>query len=284
MKRALSGYLAACVTLVAVLSSSGADPASRLEVYSLGTGDAESAKEAVEAMLGDGADVIVDRTGRLMVIGTDQDHAKVADLVDKLTVRPVNVRIDVQFLGSSSSSRDAAGVSGGGSVIVRNGKVNSSFVLKPELESRKTTLTENVGQQLMVMSGRQGFLQVGERVPYIDWLVDYGYHGGYYSERIMWENVGSYLVVEPLVLGDGPMIRIRLTPELKGLVDGNPYRVSYSKVATEVVVNDGESLRIGGSAENREFYSRFLVGVDASSRQKALDILLTPHIIKPSAR
>ena len=85
--------------------------------------------------------------------------------------------------------------------------------------------------------------------------------------------------MEPLVIGDGPTIRVRLTPELRGLVNGNPYRTKFTTVATEVVVSDGVPFGLGGLKENKDFYSRFLVGVDRSGNRQTLDIELTAHIV-----
>ena len=80
------------------------------------------------------------------------------------------------------------------------------------------------------------------------------------------------------------MIRIRLTPELSGLVDGNVLHTRFSGVATEVVVQHGQTFQIGGLDKDNDFYSRFLVGFDRSGGQQKLNITLTPHIVGPAGR
>jgi hypothetical protein len=75
------------------------------------------------------------------------------------------------------------------------------------------------------------------------------------------------------------MIRIRITPELSGLVNGHSLRTRFSRVATEVVVQNGQTFQIGGLDRDTDFYSRFLVGVSRSGSQQSLDILLTPRIM-----
>jgi type II secretory pathway component GspD/PulD (secretin) len=141
-----------------------------------------------------------------------------------------------------------------------------------------------VAQTLLVASGRQASLRVGESVPYVDWFVDYGTRYGYLQQSINWKDVGASLIVEPVVIGEGPMIRIRLTPELSGLVDGNVYRTSFSRVATEIVVQDGQTFQIGGLDKDEDFYSRFLIGFDRSGSRQALNITLTPRIVDSSGR
>jgi hypothetical protein len=50
-------------------------------------------------------------------------------------------------------------------------------------------------------------------------------------------------------------------------------------VATEVVVNDGVPFSIGGLQDNKDFYSRFLMGVSQSGAHQSLDIELTANIV-----
>jgi hypothetical protein len=101
---------------------------------------------------------------------------------------------------------------------------------------------------------------------------------GFIQSQVAWRDVGSFLAVEPTVIGDGPLIRVRVTPELVGTVNGSPYETKFSSVATEVTVSDGETITIGSDAKNTEFYSRFLIGVSRSGSSRRLNITMTPHI------
>jgi type II secretory pathway component GspD/PulD (secretin) len=96
---------------------------------------------------------------------------------------------------------------------------------------------------------------------------------------VNWQQVGSRLIVEPTVIGQGPMIRVRVTPELSGMVDGQPLHTRFAGATTEIVVKDGESFSIGGMAGDATFYSRFLVGRSDAGSQEQVDIVLTPHIM-----
>ena len=111
--------------------------------------------------------------------------------------------------------------------------------------------------------------------------MDCGYRWGEVSQRIQWQKVGAGMVVSPLVIGGGPAIRVRLIPELSGLVEGRPYHVRFARAATEVVVNSGQRFQLGSLEGAGEFYSRFLVGADRSGNQQTLDIYLTPLILDP---
>jgi type II secretory pathway component GspD/PulD (secretin) len=152
-------------------------------------------------------------------------------------------------------------------------------VLKPQVSDTSIETSSSTAQQILVSSGRQASIFVGETVPHLEWIMDYGLQAGIFTERMEWQTVGASLVVEPFVVGDGPMIRVRLTPELSGLVNGNPHRKRLTQVSTEVVVREGVPFGLGGLSENKDFYSRFLVGIDRRGNSQSLDIELVAHIV-----
>lgn len=277
-----------CVSILfalTVLVSSAQQDHSRFEVYSLGFADAQSAVEMVKALVGPTGSVSLDAANRrLLVVATDEGHAQVADMMRKLDVPPKNVRIEVRFIGSSSQQNVGAGIGASGEISRDEGITSTKIKVKPRIENTSITAASDVAQMLLVASGRQGVLRVGESVPYLDWFVDYGMRYGYLQQGIRWQDVGASLIVEPLVIGDGPMVRIRLTPELSGLVDGNVYHTRFSRVATEVMVQDGQTFQIGGMDKDNDFYSRFLIGFDRSGGQQALNITLTPRIVGPAGQ
>jgi hypothetical protein len=279
----VKAWYAIVLFALTVLASPAQQGQSRFEVYSLGFADAQSTMEMVKAIVGPTGSVSLDEANhRLLVVTTDEKHEKVADMVRKLDVPPKNVRIEVRFIGSSSQQDVGAGVGASGEIVRDEGITRTKIKVKPHVENTTMTSSSDVAQTLLVASGRQGSLHIGENVPYIDWFVDYGVRNGYIERSVNWKDVGASLIVEPMVIGEGPMIRIRLTPELSGLVDGNVYRTSFSRVATEVVVQDGQTFQIGGLDKDNDFYSRFLIGFDRSGGRQALNITLTPRIVAAS--
>jgi type II secretory pathway component GspD/PulD (secretin) len=258
---------------------------SHFEVYDLGFADAQSAVEMVKAIVGPTGNVSLDAANhRLLVIATQDKHAEVANMMRKLNVPPRNVRIEVRFLGSSNQRNVGAGVAASGEIVRDEGITSTRIRVKPRLENTTMTASSDVTQILLVASGREGRLRIGESIPYSDWFVDYGLQWGILKKRVLWQDVGASLVVEPMIVGDGPMIRIRLTPELSGLVDGSVYQTRFARVATEVVVQDGQSFQIGGLDKDSDFYSRFLIGVDRSGAQQTLNITLTPRIVNAAGQ
>ena len=277
-------FLAFLVVLAAAACQAQQEQ-SHFEVYPLGLSDAQSSAEAIRSVVGPGGSVVVDETNhRLLVIATKEKHAEVAGMMRKLDVPPRNVRIEVRFAESSSQQNVGAGIDAAGEIVREEGITSTKIKVKPRIENTTIAASSDVAQTLLVASGRQGVLRVGESVPYLGWFEDYGFRHGYMQQAISWKDVGASLIVEPMVVGDGPMIRIRLTPELSGLVDGSIYHTRFSRVATEVVVQDGQTFQIAGMDKDNEFYSRFLMGFDRSGGQQALNITLTPRIVGPAGR
>ena len=267
------------IILLSVGLAAAAEP-DRFETYSVAFADPESAEQMVRSIVGESGTVAVDAKGqRLLVITTEDRHAQIAQMMKQLNVPPKNVRIDVSFSGGGESSDSEASVTGDGHVVIENGITHSTIKIKPKLINETTTTSSETVQTLMVASGREGTLRIGEEVPYLEWIVDYGFNHGVWAQRVNWQQVGSSLLVEPTVVGNGPMVRVRLTPQLSGLVDGKPMQTRFAQVATEVYVNDGQTFQIGGLDQHQDFYSRFLIGRSRSGRQETLNISLTPHIM-----
>ena len=265
--------------LTASLVAFGQEAQNRFETYPVGYSDPAAVEQMIRSVVGTNGNVVMDeKNQRLLVITTDAGHAKIAEMMKTLNVPPRNVRIDVQFKGRGSSDESEISVSGNGEVIHEDGITYGTIKIKPRIIDQTTRTSSDVVQTLLVASGREGFLNVGESVPYLEWLTDYGLRCGYMTQKVAWQNVGARLVVQPTVVGEGGMIRIRLTPELSGLVDGQPLHTRFTKVSTEVVVQDGQTFPIGGLDQDSDFYSHFLIGRSRSGAEQTMQISLTPHI------
>ena len=77
------------------------------------------------------------------------------------------------------------------------------------------------------------------------------------------------------------MIHVRLTPEISARQNGNLHRIQYASAATEVTVQNGQTVNIGGLKKDEDFYSRFLLGFLKGRESRNLDIFLTPEILVP---
>lgn len=266
--------------VVLLLSGTACAQETALKVYPVHYTDPAAAVEIITMMMPSTNGLSIQAVDRkLAVRGTPVQLATVEMMLRELDKPPKNVQINVEFASTGQTSSREAGIRPKGPIIIRDGEVHGS--LEGRLSNQRTTSSENVTQMLVAMDGRSATLRVGERVPYLAWLTEYGCRHGYIREvRIEWLDVGSFLAVYPEIIGDGPMIRIRLIPELSGrLKDGTEQTIQFTEVATEVVARDGQTVSIGGFTKDQDFYSKFMVGGSKGGESSIIDITLTPQIL-----
>jgi type II secretory pathway component GspD/PulD (secretin) len=277
------------MTLMAIVAAAGMAAAGTNRVFkthSLGFTDTAAAEQTARSIVSPGGNVVLDRANnRLLVFATDEEHAQLAGLAAELAAPPKVVRIEVRHSGGGRQTERSGSLGISGSGIVAPGGSAGTLRLNPSLTHTTTDTRDNAVQTLTVSSGRSATLHVGEDVPYVGWLVTRAMDWGLLQGVIQWQKVGAFLAVEPTVIGEGPqaLIRVRLTPELSGIVDGNPYRIRYQRAATEVVVAPGQTIQIGGATQDREFYSRFLIGMSRGGEHHTVSIELTPTIVEMAA-
>ena len=276
-----------CVVLL--LTGWGSMPAKaespRTVVYPILFGDPAALETYARTVVGEEGHVVLDARGqRLIVLAPAALHAELNQVLGEADARTGNVRIQIQFRDRERAQDRGAAVGVDGDIVFGPGGRQADIRLEPRLRHTVTDQRSDTQQMIMAASGREAILRVGEQVPYLEWITTYAWHGGYTSSRVNWQDVGSFLVVTPTILPDGSTVHIRLTPELRGRVDHQPYRQTFTTLATEVYVLDGQTIPIGGAVDDQEFYSRFLIGMDRQGRTRQLEIELTPQIVQPDGR
>lgn len=280
-------YALAAITVLLLVSLAAAQtsppPAAAgtayFKAYDAVLADPESTLPLVRELAGPAARIVyVRETGRLLVYGDATAHGAVAAAAQEVNAPARNVRIEVSFAGQERGSDFAIGVSGGGAVVTGPGGASWEVRARPQVRAGETRVTSSTTQQLLTRSGGEASLAVGQEVPYLRELVQYGHRWGYIAQVYEMRQVGAFLWVRPTVLGGGPMVQVTLTPEVSGLVEGRRQRIRYTRAATTVTVRDGESLTIGAHGEHADFYSLFLAGLSQSRREASTRITLTVHV------
>jgi type II secretory pathway component GspD/PulD (secretin) len=140
-------------------------------------------------------------------------------------------------------------------------------------DSRSRT-TVNARQQLVVLSGGRASLTVAEEVPYSEWLYTWGVGHGLWAQNVVWQQVGTSMVVEPRVLGNGTIL-VRLTPRFDYRAGGHDQTVDVNELSTEVIVRAGEEIALGGVPfRDTDFRERFLAGINESGQTARVDMTL----------
>ena len=272
----MRGSLRPHILLVACLIAGAAEAAESpvVRVYALGLTDPAAAIEIVRGLLSPDGRVAEDaRNHRLVVLDRPAVHARVAEALKTLDVPARNVRITVTHSNERVASDAGIDATVHGRIDPPAARVD---VRGGASSSRSSSDTQ---QQIVVLSGGRASIQVAEQVPYADWFWNWGQGNGLWpSASTQWRDVGTSLVVEPLVLGDGT-IRLRVTPEFSYFLDRERLTTRVQQLSTEVVVREGEEIDLGGlPTSNREFKERFLIGISRSGETERAQIRLRARV------
>jgi len=191
---------------------------------------------------------------------------------DDRFVRLRNVRITVTH--SSELVEDASHI--GASVRAQPNRPRPGVDVSGGTSSSRST--SETRQDLVVLSGGHGRIQVAEQIPYADWFWTWGQGAGLWpAQSVQWRDVGTSLAVEPVVLDDHT-IRLRVTPEFSYFLDRERLVSRVQQLSTEVVVREGEEIDLGGLISNREFKDRFLLGVARGGQAERMRIRLKARV------
>jgi len=250
-----------------------------LKVYKVRFADATEIAAVIPMMMPSTNGLVVKTVSKnIMVRGTPEQHEIIRQMLRDLDAPPKNIQVNVKF-GTSGGSHDREiGIRPRGPIVIDSEGVHGS--LQGSLINQSTTTRENTTQMLVAADGRSASIRVGERVPYVTWLTEYGHRHGYVRNiEIEWRDVGSFLVMEPTIIAP-VLILVRLTPELSGrLENGDRQSIQFTHLATEVTVADGQTISIGGFSKDKDFSSKFLIGRGSSGESSVTDITLTPRIL-----
>jgi type II secretory pathway component GspD/PulD (secretin) len=247
---------------------SSGDERNEVRVYPVGLMDLDVAARVVEPLLSPTGKVVPDRrNNRLIVSDRPEVHARVASALRSLDQTVRNVRIVVTHEAERLDDRTAAAVG-----VAVGGRRRGGVEVGGDVSRARTT--SQTREELLVLSGRKAKVQVAEEVPYAEWLRSWGPPYGLWSADVQWRDVGSSLIVEPVVLGDG-RLQVRLTPAFSYFLDRERQVTEVHQLATEVVVREGETIDVGGlPMADREFRERFLLGEGRSHTAQRMRITL----------
>jgi type II secretory pathway component GspD/PulD (secretin) len=235
-----------------------------VRAYPVGNLDLETAAGLVRPLLSPAGTVVEDRRNhRLVVADVPAVHARVAQALQNVDVPARNLRITVTHEAERVERRDA--------VAIHTGPVVSA-------QSSRSRSSEHARQELVVLSGGRATIEVARQLPYVDWFWTWGQPQGLWGRAVAWRDVGSLLVVEPLVTGEHT-VRLRVTPAFSYFVDRDRVVTAVQQLSTEVVVREGEPIDLGGlPVRDRDFYERFLIGFDRQGQTERARITLLARI------
>ena len=287
MKRLFSILLAASLLATAI----PAEQENILKVYPIQSTTPDVVTKVVQDLVGAKGQVTYDKMrSQLFVSAPAEMHILIAPVLKEIDAPSPNVRIDVVHNNPRRVVRRRLDPGIDGDVRITPNKTGYRVSFKPQIEDQSGGGLSNHRQTVVVASGAEGVLFVGEDIPWFEWLIDYAQTYGQVDPRYVpiveqqfeRREVGSQLRVSPRIIGSGPLISLTLTPEISSQVpiddDDRFIRIRFSRVSTTVTVCDGQSIQIGGVGESKEFFDRFLVGRDQNGDASQLNITVTATI------
>ncbi len=237
----------------------------KVKSWDVGFADAQALVEQVRALASpQGKVTFSPRANKLIVVDLPERLELMDAVVKEHAVPARNIQIRVQFNETGGARRDGMAVGPGG--------IGGT--------SQSTGFGQNTVQTLTAGDGGRAFLEVTQEYPqhFVTYFYDYVHHIGITTVQAQWRSVGSRLVIQPR--SSGNLVRVRLIPELTFVTPGGPGSVAIERLATEVTAQHGQSIQIGGLAQDQEFSSRFFMGFDSGGRSRRLNITLTPYIME----
>lgn len=189
---------------------------------------------------------------------------------------PGHVKVTVEFRQVSQSTQGGITTQGtgpGGTVIQVDPKGVTGSA-RVQIQESQRTVRRSVGSFLLVRDGGEGRLTVAEQVPEVVWFQQYALSHNYITPAVILRQVGTALAVRPTLLPDR-RIRLKITPQMSYRSDDGSGTIELVEAATEVVVQSGQPVTLGGSGGSGDVMRQFLLGYERVNRTGQVSIILT---------
>lgn len=241
--------------------------------------------EEVEALVKqtlseEGQFVVVKARRQVFVQDTAERVAMVEALFREFNQVQPNVRIEVAFAERGGEMRGGAVVDyqvGGRDFRVGN-RVGLGNGLGVQLERSAVSRNVMSNQFLVVQGGQSASIEVGQRVPFVDYFYRYAFGLGLVPAEVRWEAVGTQMSVRPTV--EGQTILVEVVPVIRALVEGCWQSVEVRSLATTVRTVSGVPVQLGGfEGAGEEFNQNFFRGVSGRGERSNSTFTITATVL-----
>jgi hypothetical protein len=189
---------------------------------------------------------------------------------------PGHVKVTVEFrqIGQSGEGGVSVQGTGPGGTIVQIDPQGVTGSARVQIQESHRTVRRSVGSFLLIQDEGEGRLRVAEQVPEVFWFQQYALAHNYITRAVMFRQVGTAFVVRPAIL---PNKRIcpKITPQISYRSDEGTGTIEVVEAYTEVVVQSGQPMTIGGSRGSGEAMRQLLLGFERANRTSQVSIVLT---------
>jgi len=189
---------------------------------------------------------------------------------------PGHVKVTVEFRQAGQSAQGGISVQGTGpdGTIIQVDPKGVTGSARVQIQESQRTVRRSVGSFLIVQDGGEARLTVAEQVPEVVWFQQYALRHNYITAAVVFRQVGTVLAVRPTILPN-KRIRLKVTPQISYRSDQGDGTVELVEASTEVVVQSGQPVIIGGSEQSAEVTRQFLIGYERANRTGQVTLVLT---------
>lgn len=282
--------------------------------------DQVAPSEGEQRSVGGSVRVIADNTKNAIIIwGNDTEQDSFARLIQSLDTTPTQVLLEATIAEVTLNDQLDLGLRWffekgnlrGGFSDVSNGSIASnfpglSFIFQGAsagvtLNALSSVTNVNIvsSPSLMVLDNHEATLQIGDEVPIAtQQVVDTANPNAPVVNTISFRNTGIILKVRPRVSSSG-RVTLEIEQEVSSVAQTTTSgidspTISQRKITTTVVVNDGQTLALGGLIEESKGVTRTKVPIAGdipivgnlfkrkkdTQRKTELLILITPRVVR----
>ncbi|MCX5735604.1 MAG: hypothetical protein NTW68_14960 [candidate division NC10 bacterium] len=189
---------------------------------------------------------------------------------------PGSVKVSVEFrrIGQrTQGGADLRGTGPGGTIVqVSPQGVRGSAQLR--VQESQQRVRQTAGSFLFIQDGAEGRLAVLDQSLEIVWFQQYAARHSYITAGVVLREVGTAFLVRPTILPNR-QIRLKITPHLSYRTEEGEGAIEMVDASTEVVVQSGQPVTIGGSDRDGEVVRQFLLGYERVNHTGQVSIILT---------
>ena len=242
-----------------------------IRIFKIKHGNVESMQDLANTLKSPEGKVSADRnTNSLIVLDYPENLARIAKVIEQLDMPLKQVEIKVLVTELSDSIMRDIGLSAA-QVIIPSGK----FSVVSNLINSSKEVNIRSQMSLKTLSSYPASLQVSKDEIFGTTVTRYS--DGREVTSVIREPVGDFLQVLPTVNSDGT-ITVALMPTISSV--GEDKSLQERTILTQVVINNGDTIALGGVSEARSESGRGWLSSSDSRRDRRVVMFLTAKIIE----
>lgn len=228
----------------------------QMQLYPADFIDRDAFREAVISFLGNKKKIIYNKRNReFMIFADNNQHKQINDIYKKIESDLKMIRVVISKKSSLIENK-RGGLKTGAEISLKNREVRSMVNFKYKFTTDKKSLSSDSSQTLLVLTGHDAFIEVGEYSPHEDWFINFGINNGFISRGLRYQFSGSRVLIRPTLLNDGRIL-LTIVPEYSLLCGDKNNSIRVTSLQSEIIVSEGEVFKLTENEQNNEFYDLF---------------------------